>query len=403
MINNIEIQEPKIANWVVYFAVVTNTIGMMSTDIHLPVLDEIRRDLNTSYFAAQLILVVFYVVGIIARVTLGPLSDAYGRRKIFMLALDIQIVGQAMQAFAPNIEIMILGRVIQALASGGLTILISAIISDVYSGYQKTKMLSINEFIQPLGFVLAPIIGGILATYYGWRSGFIFLLINLVIARIVMMFALIETNFQLVSPSFATAFRDYRKIFSSKQFLCYSMIMGFSVVSYMSYVVVSSYIYMTLFGLSTKEFMIYQAIPLMCQALIAFSYTKFKIKLSRMLQTGVFIMSVVGILSIFIIRDIIEFSPNNILTCMVMICFALGMIFPVSMKSALDLFPHTKGTAASAIVVTRGILSGIGMLIAGYFHIYSKNILFSIFVVSAVCSLGFWIYLHQLNKQIRYY
>jgi len=65
MINNIEIQEPKIANWVVYFAVVTNTIGMMSTDIHLPVLDEIRRDLNTSYFAAQLILVVFYVVGIL--------------------------------------------------------------------------------------------------------------------------------------------------------------------------------------------------------------------------------------------------------------------------------------------------------------------------------------------------
>lgn len=402
MINNIKPQEPKIANWVVYFAVVTNTIGMMSTDIHLPVLHEISKDLNTSYFATQLILVVFYVVGIIARVTLGPLSDAYGRRKIFMLALDVQIIGQAMQAFAPNIEIMLSGRVIQALASGGLTILISAIISDVYSGYKKTKMLSINEFIQPLGFVLAPIIGGIFATYYGWRSGFIFLLFNLVVARLVMMFVLVETNFQLISPSFVTAFRDYKKIFSSKQFLCYSMIMGFTVASYMSYVVVSSYIYMTYFGLSTKEFMVYQSIPLICQAFIAFSYTKFRIKLSHMLRIGIVVMVVAGIFSILIVRDIVEYSPNNVLICMVMICFALGMIFPVSMKSALELFPHTKGTAASAIVVTRGILSGVGMLIAGYFHLHSRYILFSIFGLSAFFALGFWLYLQNIFKQTRY-
>ena len=67
----------------------------------------------------------------------------------YCLRLILQIVGQAIQVFAGNIEFLLLGRVVQALASGGLAILINAIILDLYSGENRAKMLSISELIQP--------------------------------------------------------------------------------------------------------------------------------------------------------------------------------------------------------------------------------------------------------------
>ncbi len=381
----------KLANWFIYYAIIANAIGMMSMDIHLPVLHQIARDLHTSYFASQLILILFYTVGIFARIILGPLSDAYGRRKVMLLALDIQIIGQAMQAFTPNIEILLLGRIIQALASGGLTILISAVISDLFKGKERTKMLSLNEFVQPLSFVAAPIVGGLIANSYGWRGGFVFLLINLIIARIVMFFFMKETNTSLKEPSIAGSLNDYRIILKNKDFMGHCFIMAFIVSAYMLYSVVSAYIYIIRFGYSINEFIIFQSIPLFFQAFIAFTYTKLNIRLENMIKLGVASMLISGIAALSVLFGLLPFTPITVLLHIIIICTALGLVFPACMKRALDKFPDSKGTASSMIVVTRGILSGFAMLISGYFHENDKVLFISI-VITALLTLSAWLF-----------
>ncbi|MCC2647036.1 MAG: transporter [Rickettsiaceae bacterium] len=390
-LEKIEHSVERLPNWVIYYAIIANAVSMMSMDIHLPVLHNIAKDLNTSYFASQLILIIFYTVGIFARIILGPLSDAYGRRKIMLFALDIQIIGQAMQAFTPNIEILLLGRVIQALASGGLTILISAVISDLFVGRERTKMLSLNEFVQPLSFVIAPMIGGFIALQYGWRGGFIFLLINLVFARIVMSFFMVETNFTLKKPSFAGMLHDYKVIIRNKDFMSHSLIMAFIVSAYMLYTVGSAYIYIIKFKFTVAEFSLFQAIPLLCQAFIAFSYTKLNIRLDNMIKLGVIGMIVAGIGSILVLLKIIPYNPYTVLIHVMIICIALGLVFPACMKKALDKFPNSKGTASSTIVVTRGILSGIAMLVCGLLNEHDMVLFIGIFIAAALTLLS-WLY-----------
>ncbi|MDF2965421.1 MAG: transporter [Rickettsiaceae bacterium] len=389
--NLVNPNEGRLANWVIYYAIITNAISMMSIDIHLPVLHVIARDLNTSYFNTQLILIIFYTVGILARIVLGPLSDAYGRRRVMLFALDIQIIGQAMQAFTPNIEMLLLGRVIQALASGGLTILISAVISDLFVGKERTRMLSLNEFVQPLSFVVAPIIGGIIANYYGWRGGFVFLLINLIVARVVMSFSMVETNFSLKKPSFAVMLHDYKVIMRNKDFMSHNLIMAFIVSAYMLYTVVSNYIYVHKFGFSITEFSIFQSLPLLCQAFIAFSYTKLNIKLDNMIKFGVIAMLLAGFESVLILFNIVPYTPHSLLLNIIVMCLALGLVFPACMKKALDKFPESKGTASSTIVVTRGILSGITMLISGLLREYDI-VLFLGIAIAAILTLLSWLY-----------
>ena len=378
------------SKWVIYYVILANAIGMMSMDIHLPVLSEITKEFKTSFFVAQQILTIFYVVGIIARITLGPLSDAYGRRKVLLLALDIQIIGQAMQVFATNIEFLLFGRVIQALASGGLAILISAIILDVYVGYDRTKMLSISELIQPVSLITAPVLGGYLATFWGWRAGFVFLLINLIIARAILTFYLKETNFKLRKPSINNALYDYYRIIINPKFMSYNIMLSSSVSSYMLYAVISSYIYMVKFKLSISEFMIYQTMPLLAQAFCVLSYNIFKVNLRRMVSYGIFMGFLVHIISILVFFEFIPNSPKSMIITMMISCSSLGIMFPAGMKFALDIFPSTKGTASSALVVSRGVFSGVAMLLAGYFHDYDM-ILFVGLIISSGVAIISWL------------
>jgi MFS family permease len=383
------------SKWVIYYIILANAIGMMSMDIHLPVLAEITKEFNTSFFIAQQILTIFYVVGIIARITLGPLSDAYGRRKILLLALDIQIIGQAMQVFASNIEFLLLGRVVQALASGGLSILISAIILDVYVGYDRTRMLSISELIQPVSLITAPLIGGYLATFWGWRAGFVFLLVNLVIARAILTFYLKETNVKLRKPSINNALYDYYRIISNSKFMSYNIMLSALVSAYMLYAVISSYIYMVKFKLSISEFMLYQTFPLLSQAFCVVSYNFFKVNLRRMVNYGIAMAFLVNLFCILVFFEFIPNSPESVLIAMIIACASLGVVFPAAMKFALDIFPSTKGTASSALVVSRGIFSGVAMLLAGYFHDYDM-ILFVGLIVSSGIAIVSWLMLPEV-------
>lgn len=384
---------------IIYYMIIVNAIGMMSMDIHLPVLPMITKEFNTSFFVAQQILTLFYIVGIIARVTLGPLSDAYGRKKIMLLALDIQIIGQFMQIIAPNIEILLVGRVVQALASGGLSILISAIISDLYINNDRAKMLGINELIQSIGLIIAPIIGGYLANCCGWRGGFIFLFVNLIIARIVFIFSLFETNFKLRKPSFNNAMSDYIRIITHKKFMLYSLIMSFIVSAYMIYAVISSYIYIEKFGMTTKEFMIYQTIPLAFQALSIMFYNKTKLDLKLLLNYGIIVMIFAGILSFTVIIGLLPYSPKIVMINIILVCISLGIIFPACMKFALDIFPSIKGTASSTLVVSRGIFSGFTMIIITYFNDFDLALFVGILIAS-ILTLISWLRLIYIKNHL---
>ena len=387
----------KMSKWVVYYTILANAIGMMSLDIHLPVLSQITQEFGTSFFMAQQILIVFYIVGIIARITLGPMSDAYGRRKILLLAIDIQIIGQTMQCFAQNIEFMLMGRIVQALASGGLAILINAIILDLYTGYERMRTISISELIQPVSLILAPIIGGYLATYWGWRAGFFFLLINLICARAILTIFLQETNHRLTPPSVENIASNYKEILMNRKFMGYNIMLASLASSYMLYAVISSYIYMEKFQLSITEFMVYQTIPLIFQAICVLSYNLFKANLHKMVRYGVYLTGVVNIISILVILDIIADRSEINLLIMLISSAGLGLIFPAGMKFALDIFSDTKGTASSTLVVFRGILSGIGMFITGYFHEYDKILFYGLLITSTITILS-WKFLPEHTK-----
>ena len=69
----------------------------------------------------------------------GKLSDVYGRRPFFLLAIVLFMIGAVVSGLAPSMSVLILGRAIQGLGAGGLIPLAMAVIGDLIAPRERGK------------------------------------------------------------------------------------------------------------------------------------------------------------------------------------------------------------------------------------------------------------------------
>ena len=125
--------------------------------------------LLTSYLLASLITTPIY----------GRLSDGYGRRPLFIVALTIFIIGSTIAAFAPTFSILVIARTVQGLGAGGLFSLAFAVISDLVPPRERARYILVFVVVFGSSSLLGPIVGGVIATQnsilgiVGWRWIFI--------------------------------------------------------------------------------------------------------------------------------------------------------------------------------------------------------------------------------------
>jgi len=109
----------------------------------------------------------------------GKLGDLWGRKRLFMFAITIFIVGSALCSFATSMYELAAFRAVQGLGAGGLFTLVLAIIGDIVSPRERAKYT--GYFMATFGSssVLGPVIGGLLAGsdsilgITGWRWVFL--------------------------------------------------------------------------------------------------------------------------------------------------------------------------------------------------------------------------------------
>ena len=69
----------------------------------------------------------------------GKLGDLYGRKKLFMFAISVFIVGSALCSFATSMYMLAACRAIQGIGAGGLFTLVLAIIGDIVSPRERAR------------------------------------------------------------------------------------------------------------------------------------------------------------------------------------------------------------------------------------------------------------------------
>ncbi len=144
----------------------------LATDMYLPALPDLERDLGASAAGGQLTLSSFFLGTAFGQLLYGRASDLYGRRPVLFFSLGLFIVSSLGCALAPALDSMIVLRLFQALGACGSVLIARAVVFDTVSAREGARFLSQLVLIQGLAPILAPLLGGWIVVVAGWRPIF---------------------------------------------------------------------------------------------------------------------------------------------------------------------------------------------------------------------------------------
>jgi DHA1 family bicyclomycin/chloramphenicol resistance-like MFS transporter len=219
----------------------------LAVDLYLASFPAIARDLATTPGMVQLTL-TSYLIGIsIGQPAWGPLSDRFGRRPTLLVSNAVTVASSVLVVCAPTIELLIAARFVQALSAASGMVIARAMIADLAQGYAGVRALALMMSIHGLTPVLAPTLGGALATFMTWR-GVLAVLTAVVTLQLLATILFVPETLPRQRRPARIDFGDLGRVLTRPAYLTYALTLGFGVATMMAYVASSSFVYQGVLG-----------------------------------------------------------------------------------------------------------------------------------------------------------
>jgi DHA1 family bicyclomycin/chloramphenicol resistance-like MFS transporter len=220
----------------------------LAVDLYLASFPAIQRDLATTPGMVQLTL-TSYLIGIsIGQPVWGPLSDRYGRRSTLLVSNTITVASSFLVLLAPTIDVLIAARFVQALSAASGMVIARAMVADLAQGYAGVRALALMMTIHGLTPVVAPAIGGVLATFVPWR-GVLAVLTAVVTLQLLATILLVPETLPHQRRARRVDYGDLGRVLARPAYTTYALTLGFGVATMMAYVASSSFVYQGVLGL----------------------------------------------------------------------------------------------------------------------------------------------------------
>ncbi|MGR3661433.1 MAG: TCR/Tet family MFS transporter [Paracoccaceae bacterium] len=159
----------------IIFILITIMIDSMGIGLIMPVMPDLIReihggDLGNAAVWGGILATTFAVMLFLFGPFLGNLSDRFGRRPVLLVSLAVMALDYLVMAVAGTIWLLIIGRVIGGIAAATQATA-SAFMADISKPEEKSANFGLIGAAFGFGFVLGPLVGGLLAEY-GTRAPF---------------------------------------------------------------------------------------------------------------------------------------------------------------------------------------------------------------------------------------
>jgi len=144
-------------------------MAAVDTTIVLLALPTITLDLHTNLLDSIWVLLSYLLVLAVLTTQTGRIGDIVGRSRIYNSGFIIFTLASALAGASTNVYELISFRILQAIGGAMLTANSNAIIADVFPPNERGKAYGVTTLGWNIGALLGIVLGGILTTFFGWR------------------------------------------------------------------------------------------------------------------------------------------------------------------------------------------------------------------------------------------
>jgi MFS transporter, DHA1 family, multidrug resistance protein len=339
-------------------------MSSLSLNILVPAMPGLATKLAADPARVQLT-VSLYLMGLaVAQLVFGPLSDRFGRRPVVLAGLALATVASTAAIFAASIATLVIARVAQSLgASTGQTIG-RAIIRDLYDRQHAASMIGLVTSVVVLMPMIAPLIGGILDTLFGWEAIFAFTAaVSFAICAWAML-DLPETRNLSLGPNSERHFRaDLAALAASPRFFGYALCAGLGSAPFFSFLGAAPHVVVSMLGRTSAEYGLWFFVPSIgfMAGNFAVSRLTTRFGIDALIWWGIALTIAGCLLNVSVYVALPGWEMATIFLPQIVIGFGNGLLLPTSIAGAVSIRPQVAGTASG---VTGFVQMGIAAVAA---------------------------------------
>ncbi|MGV8988391.1 MAG: multidrug effflux MFS transporter [Cypionkella sp.] len=341
-------------------------LGPFAIDMYLPAMPVIGVSLSASPQVMQGTITAYFASFGIAQMFYGPWADHSGRKVPLYAGIAMFVLGTILCMTADSATGLIAGRFVQGMGGAALGVVPRAIVRDMMTGAEATRMMAKIMLVFSVSPMLAPLVGSALLVVTGWRGIFAALLVAAVASLTLLTFAQPETLAPENRRPFKMGFmlKGCGELLLDKSFLLLTFIGAFGFGSFFIFLAAAPYVYQEGFGLSSTGFSLAFAVNAMAFIGASQAASKAAVRFGNLQMLKWASLGFAVCASVLFALALL--GVVNLWVCIVGLALGngfLGLIIPSTMVMALD-HQGDKAGLASSLGGTLQMLTGGAMVVS---------------------------------------
>lgn len=375
---------------------ILSAFGPFSIDMYLPGLPAIAREFGVDTAAAQQTLSSFFIGLAVGQLIYGPLSDRLGRRRPLIFGCAVYALACLGCFVSPSLGGLILLRFAMALGACAGMVITRSVVRDLFDQRESARMYSMLVLVMGLAPVLAPLAGGQLLLFWGWRVIFLVLSAFGLLCLLLVYFALPESlpESRRTQQGLGAVLRSYAGLLSDARFMGYTLASGLASAAMFTYISGSPFVFIELNGVPPERYGFLFGINAL--GLIAASqlnrWLLSRYSSGRILVTSLAVTATTGLLlAVAAATDIGGFVG---MLALLFFCIAsTGLVGPNATAAAMAPYARMAGSASALM---GAIQFGLGAVAGSLIGVFFNGTALPMAAIIALCGVGGFVALQLL-------
>lgn len=388
------------------FLVLYEFLTYISNDMIMPGMHQVIGNFHAPESNIATSVTAFMLGGSSLQLFLGPLSDAYGRRKIMLIGVLIFLLSTLLLAFSQNMMQFMIERFFQGMGICFIGAVGYATLQEIFNNNDAVKLTAFMANLSIIAPLLGPLLGAFIIFYASWRLIFLLIVGLTAIAFLGLYRYMPEslgqttTENQLIAPQaldLKQIYRNYKTLFQSGLFRNTVLMYGLMGIPCMIWIALSPVMIISPVKNSLLFYGLWQ-IPMFSSFILANTLLQKwidKIGMERLMNVGIMIV-ITSLASGTIFLHFFGLSFQALVPVFVLYFFGYAIASSPIYRKLFSATRVGKGTTGALISLTTMLIQSVGIEIGNI--MYDGQNYMALGQLFLILSMGITLFYYQLNK-----